>query len=70
MKRLIGILISLSLLMVIGCPQFRSNFLGEEIYIPVYLPMKTASSLVSSPAQSQMGLMASNGRVCCRRSKG
>jgi hypothetical protein len=24
--------------MVMGCPQFNSNFLGEKIHIPVYLP--------------------------------
>ncbi len=38
MKRFIGILILFSLVMVMGCPQFNSNFLGEKIHIPVYLP--------------------------------
>jgi len=55
MKRLIGILISLSLLMVIGCPQFRSNFLGEEIYIPVYLPNENCQLVGFKPGSEPDG---------------
>ena len=55
MKRLIGILISLSLLMLIGCPQFRSNFLGEEIYIPVYLPNENCQLVGFKPGSEPDG---------------
>ncbi len=38
MKKLMGVLISLSFVLVTGCSQFRSAFLGEECPLPVYLP--------------------------------
>jgi hypothetical protein len=38
MNRLIGILISFSLVMVMGCPQFNANFLGGKSDIPAYEP--------------------------------
>ena len=53
MKRLLGMLILVSFVMVTGCSQFR-NFLGEE-FPPVYLPNENAKLVSFQPGQEPDG---------------
>jgi hypothetical protein len=55
MKKLFGMLILMSLVMLTGCPQFRSNFLGEEFPIPTYLPNENCKVVAFSPGQEPEG---------------
>ena len=49
MKKLIGVVISLSFVLVTGCSQFRSAFLGEEAPLPVYLPNENCKAVGFKP---------------------
>ena len=55
MKRMIGILISFSLVMVMGCPQFNANFLGGKTDIPAYEPNENCKLVGFKPGSEPNG---------------
>ncbi len=55
MRKLIGIVISFSLVMVTGCPQFTSNFLGGGMDIPVYLRNENCKLVSFKPGSEPDG---------------
>jgi len=55
MKKLLGVLVLVPLVLLTGCPQFQANFLGKEYPIPTYIPNESCKVVAFNPGQEPDG---------------